>query len=97
MSEFDRALEARFQAERDRAANILRWTGEWVVTRNVTLDIALDAAARHMQYGDEYGVLWARHPRRYDKYDRECDPTELPFGALTVDCRSCGEKVEWTQ
>ncbi len=96
MSDFDRALDARFQAERDRAANILRGACEWVVARNVTLDIALDAAARHTQYGDEFGTLWASCGRCSRAQCGHLFQSELPFGALTVDCHGCGEKVGWT-
>lgn len=91
MSGIDRQLEQLFLAERRRTASIIndvveitdRFGGDYLSLRE-----ALTIVARHVEYGDENGTLYAEC-RGCTDYKGTRRRTEVPFGDETVPCGEC--------
>ena len=92
MSGIDRQLEQMFLAERRRTASIINNVQELAGRFGcdyLSFREALTIVARHVEYGDEHGTLYAECGRCRD-YAGNRRRTEVPLGDETVPCGECG-------
>ena len=96
MSGIDRQLEQMFLAERRRIASILNDAASLNDDGSLTIEDALTIAARHVEYGDEHGTLYAECGRCRD-YHGTKRRTEVTFGHTSVPCGECGASIDFVR
>ena len=99
MSGIDRQLEQMFLAERRRTASIINDVAELAERCGgdyLSLREALTIVARHVEYGDENGTLYAEC-RGCTDYKGKRRRTEVPLGAETVPCAECGNVLPFVR
>jgi hypothetical protein len=97
MSGIDRQLEQLFLAERRRTASIINDAVEINVGGELCTEDVLTIVARHVEYGDEYGVLYGECSRCRDSSGNRRRRREVPFGHTSVPCGECGDVLPFVR